>query len=54
MTTSTQATLLSQAHEHWSIGEPIPLDLFAQMAREGLDVPALEARYLDKECITHV
>lgn len=44
--TKVTSSLLRQAHEHWSIGEPVPLDLFSQMASEGLDVPALEARYL--------
>lgn len=44
--TPVTASLMRQAHEHWNRGEPVPLDLFAQMAREGLDVPALEARYL--------
>lgn len=45
--TPVTASLLRQAREHWAIGEPVPLDLFAAMAAEGLDVPALEARYLE-------
>ena len=47
MTTSVEASLLRQAHEYWDIGEPVPLDLFVAMAREGMDVPALEARYIN-------
>ncbi len=47
MTTSTQASLLRQAHEYWSIGEVVPIDLFVAMAQEGMDVPALEARYIN-------
>lgn len=54
MTTAVQASLIRQAHEHWDIGQPIPLDLFAQLAREGLDPSALEARHLNKESIKHV
>lgn len=49
MTTRVQASLLRQAHEHWAIGEHVPLDLFAEMAREGLDVQALEAKHLNKD-----
>lgn len=37
---------MRQAREYWDIGQPIPIDLFCAMAREGLDVPALEARYM--------
>ena len=49
MTTRVQASLLRQAHEHWDIGQHIPLDLFAAMAAEGLDVPALEARNIKED-----
>lgn len=45
--TPATASLLRQAHEYWDIGEPVPLDLFSAMAAEGMDVPALEARYLN-------
>lgn len=44
--TKTTASLLRQAHEYWDRGEPVPLDLFATMAQEGLDVQGLEARHL--------
>lgn len=46
MTTMVEASLLRQAHEYWDNGEYVPLDLFVAMAAEGLDVPALEARFI--------
>jgi molybdopterin-guanine dinucleotide biosynthesis protein A len=46
MPTLVEASLLRQAHEYWDNGEYIPLDLFAALASEGLDVPALEARFI--------
>lgn len=46
MTTLVEASLIRQAHEYWDIGEYVPLDLFSAMAAEGMDVPALEARFI--------
>lgn len=46
MTTLVEASLLDQAREYWDIGEYVPLDLFAAMAAEGMDVAALEARFI--------
>lgn len=43
-----QESLLDQAHEYWSRGESIPLDLFAQLASEGLDVEGLEAKHKEE------
>ena len=41
-----QYSLLREAVREWRHGVPIPLDLYARMAQEGFDVPALEERYL--------
>lgn len=37
--------LLSEAIDMWTRGYLIPLDMFAKLAQEGFDVPALEAQY---------
>lgn len=45
-----QQTLLEDAKDMWSRGFRIPLDLYAALAAEGFDVPALEAKHFnDKE-----
>lgn len=38
-----QESLIDQAMHYWNRGESIPLNLFASMAAEGLDVERLEA-----------
>lgn len=47
--TPYQYKLLREAVQEWRRGFPIPLDLYARMAQEGFDVPALEQRY-QKDC----
>lgn len=39
-----QESLLDEAMTYWNRGESIPLNLFASLAAEGLDVEALEAK----------
>lgn len=39
--------LLDQAQQYWDQQRPVPLDLFARMAQEGIDVETLEAQALD-------
>lgn len=46
--TAVTERLLDQAQQYWDQNRPIPLDLFARMAQEGLDVEALEAKALDR------
>lgn len=41
--------LLEEAHEYWDRGESVPLTLFAQMTREGLDVEGLEIKHKKEE-----
>lgn len=41
-----QESLIDQAMVYWEKGEPVPLNLFASMAAEGLDVEALEAKHI--------
>ena len=43
-----QLNLIDQAKEYWQRGDGLPLDLFANMAAEGMDVPALEARHREE------
>lgn len=43
MTTLYQESLLEQAMHYWLRGESLPLNLFASMASEGMDVERLEA-----------
>lgn len=43
--TQYQTNLLREARDFWENGHPIPLDLYARLAGEGFDVPALEAKY---------
>lgn len=44
-----QRKLFNQAKDYWDNGHTIPLDLFASMASEGMDVPRLEQKYLKQE-----
>lgn len=37
----------SKAMTYWENGEPLPLDLFAELLAEGYDVQELEAQYLN-------
>lgn len=46
MTTMYQESLIDQAMTYWERGESIPLNLFASLAAEGLDVEALEAKHI--------
>lgn len=41
--------LLEQAQAIWASGRQLSLDLFAKLAAEGFDVPALEELYLVQE-----
>lgn len=43
-----QETLLEEAKDMWERGHKIPLTLFAEMAAAGLDVLALEDKYLNQ------
>jgi phage-related baseplate assembly protein len=38
--------LIRQAQAYWSQGQRLPLDLFANLISAGLDVDALERRYM--------
>lgn len=38
---------LGQAIATWQGGQPIPMTLFAELAEQGYDVPALEARHFN-------
>ncbi len=38
--------LVYRAQHYWERGNQIPLDLFAEMQAEGLDVVSLERQYL--------
>jgi len=40
-------TLFTEALSYWLSGLSIPLELYASMAAEGMNVPALEARYIN-------
>lgn len=42
--TATQLRLMDQAQDYWDQGKHLPLDLFARMAQEGLDVETLELK----------
>lgn len=37
--------LIARAMPHWERGDTLPLDLFAEMVSEGLDVDALERQH---------
>lgn len=39
--------LIARAMPYWEDGQSLPLDLFAEMQSEGLDVVALERRHLN-------
>lgn len=41
--------LLRKARAFWGTGFPLPLDLFAQMNDEGMDVDALETQFKSTE-----
>ena len=43
----TDSIALQTAITIWKAGEPIPLDLAAELIEEGLDVEALQEQYLD-------
>lgn len=45
--TAHQHALLKEAKEYWDIGMQIPLTLYADMATQGMDVPSLEAKYIN-------
>lgn len=45
--TAAQERLLDQAKEYWDQGRQIPIDLFARLAAEGLDVEALQLQHLE-------
>lgn len=47
--TALQERLLEQAHEYWSHGRHLPLDLFARLAQEGFDVEALELKHIKED-----
>ena len=38
--------LLEEAKDYWSIGMQLPIDLYARLAGEGMDVPRLEQLHL--------
>lgn len=38
--------LIARARPYWHAGRSLPLDLFAEMQSEGLDVVALEEQHL--------
>lgn len=38
--------LIARAMPYWSRGQSLPIDLFAEMQSEGLDVVSLEDKYL--------
>lgn len=40
--------LLRKADEHWSAGHTLPIDLFAALVSEGIDVAAEEQRCLQQ------
>lgn len=42
-----QQMLFDRANEFWLRGKEIPLDLMAEMAAEGLDVVALQEKYME-------
>ena len=39
--------LIARAMPYWQDGQSLPIDLFAEMQSEGLDVVALERRHLN-------
>lgn len=41
-------SLLARADAHWSAGDVLPIDLFAEMVGEGINVEALEPRHLQQ------
>lgn len=47
--TMYQEKLLDEAKDYWSNGYQLPIDLYAQLATEGMDVPRLEQMYLKQE-----
>lgn len=47
--TKYQQDLLDQAVDMWERGHRIPLTLFADMARVGMDVEALEIKHMKGE-----
>lgn len=42
-----QQALFDRANEFWLRGKEIPLDLMAEMAAEGMDVVALQEKYME-------
>ena len=42
-----QQNLFDKAQEFWLRGKEIPLDLMAEMASEGMDVVALQEKYME-------
>lgn len=40
--------LLAQADAHWSSGNTLPIDLFAKLVSEGIDVVTEERRHLQQ------
>lgn len=47
--TPYQRSLLRRAEDYWHNGHHVPLDLFALMASEGMDVETLEAKHINLE-----
>jgi hypothetical protein len=40
-----QEQLVQEAIDMWERGHRIPMDLYANLAQEGMDVPALEIKH---------
>jgi hypothetical protein len=47
--TNIQERLLNRARDYWVAGHQLPIDLYAQLAEAGMDVPKLEQMYLKEE-----
>ena len=45
--TMHQNVLFDRANEYWLRGKEIPLNLMAEMASEGMDVVALQEKYME-------
>jgi hypothetical protein len=45
----TEWLIARARNEYWRFNEPLPLDLFAEMQAAGLDVAALEMKYLNQD-----
>jgi hypothetical protein len=46
MPNTYQEHLIARAQRHWSQGRQLPVDLFAKLIAEGLDVVALEHQHM--------